>query len=73
MKPIYRTTDRSDYLDILFEAAQSAGAKLHLLGHDSPPVETRDIAYRGTFSRASLENLRDAEIAELCAKNKVTV
>ncbi|KAI8936116.1 hypothetical protein NX059_007615 [Plenodomus lindquistii] len=105
---------RADYVDILLEAAQSAGAKLRLdaelnnidfnqsklqlkdgsivhadvivgadglwsttrnlvLGHASPPVETGDLAYRGTFSRSSLDDLEDPAIAELCDRKKVTV
>ena len=44
----------------------------NLLGAPSPPVETGDLAYRGTFSRAQLLALRDPWIEALCAKKTVT-
>ncbi|KAF2022177.1 FAD/NAD(P)-binding domain-containing protein [Aaosphaeria arxii CBS 175.79] len=45
----------------------------HLLGHDSPPQETGDLAYRGTFSREALLALRDSGVNELCEQNIVTM
>ena len=36
-----------------------------VLGHPSPPVATGDLAYRGTFSRAQLEALRDPQVDDL--------
>ena len=43
-----------------------------LLGSPSPPVETGDLAYRGTFTKAQLEALNDPEVNELCSKKVVT-
>ena len=43
-----------------------------LLGSPSPPVETGDLAYRGTFTKAQLESLNDPEVNELCSKKVVT-
>jgi salicylate hydroxylase len=44
----------------------------NLLRAPSPPVETGDLAYRGTFSRAQLLALHDPWIEALCAKKTVT-
>ncbi|KAK8127972.1 FAD/NAD(P)-binding domain-containing protein [Apiospora sp. TS-2023a] len=44
-----------------------------ILGHDSPPQETGDLAYRGTFSISALQGLNDAQVDELCSKNIVTM
>jgi hypothetical protein len=44
-----------------------------ILGTQSPPTETGDLAYRGTFSKAQLLALQDPEIEALCAKRTVTV
>lgn len=43
-----------------------------ILGRPSLPIETGDLAYRATFSRAQLEGLADLKISELCAKPAVT-
>ncbi|KAH7125110.1 putative salicylate hydroxylase [Dendryphion nanum] len=44
-----------------------------ILGHESPPKETGDLAYRGTFSLNSLLSLDDPAVDELCKKNVVTM
>jgi salicylate hydroxylase len=44
-----------------------------LLGSPSPPTETGDLAYRGTFTRAQLDALHDPEVTALCSKKAVTV
>lgn len=44
-----------------------------LLGSPSPPVETGDLAYRGTFTREQLLALGDLRIKKLCACNSVNV
>ncbi|KAF2650857.1 FAD/NAD(P)-binding domain-containing protein [Lophiostoma macrostomum CBS 122681] len=44
-----------------------------ILGHASPPQETGDLAYRGTFSRSALLSLDDPAVDELCEKSVVTV
>jgi salicylate hydroxylase len=42
-----------------------------LLNSPSPPVETGDLAYRGTFTREQLLALGDSRIEELCSRNEV--
>jgi salicylate hydroxylase len=37
------------------------------------PLETGDLAYRGTFSKEQLLSLNDPKVEELCAKNSVTL
>ena len=37
------------------------------------PVETGDLAYRGTFSKEQLLSLNDSKVEQLCAKNVVTL
>lgn len=44
-----------------------------ILSSPSPPTETGDLAYRGTFTRAQLEPLSDLKVNDLCAERKVTV
>ncbi|KAF2703234.1 putative salicylate hydroxylase [Pleomassaria siparia CBS 279.74] len=44
-----------------------------ILGHDSPPRETGDLAYRGTFSLSALQALKDPAVDELCKQNIVTM
>ncbi|KAK7982182.1 hypothetical protein PG988_004420 [Apiospora saccharicola] len=44
-----------------------------ILGHESPPQETGDLAYRGTFSLSALQALNDTQVDELCSKNIVTM
>lgn len=39
-----------------------------LLGKPTPPEETGDLAYRGTFSLAQLENLNDPGVMKLIEK-----
>lgn len=43
-----------------------------LLDSPSPPVETGDLAYRGTFTREQLLALGDSRIEELCSQKSVT-
>jgi salicylate hydroxylase len=40
-----------------------------ILGHPSPPQATSDLAYRGTFSRSSLQALDNPAIDKLCENN----
>ena len=47
--------------------------RAQLLDSPSPPVETGDLAYRGTFTRAQLEELHDPRVEELCNKKALTV
>lgn len=44
-----------------------------ILGCDSPPQETGDLAYRGTFSLSALQGLNDFQVDELCRQNVVTM
>ena len=44
-----------------------------LLSHPSPPLETGDLAYRGTFTHAQLLSLNEPRISELCERKVVTV
>ena len=44
-----------------------------MLGTESPPFETGDLAYRGTFSKEQLLALGDPRVEELCAGKRVTV
>ena len=44
-----------------------------ILGRASPPKETGDLAYRGTFSRSALLALDDPAVDELCNKNLCTM
>ncbi|KAF2011971.1 FAD/NAD(P)-binding domain-containing protein [Aaosphaeria arxii CBS 175.79] len=44
-----------------------------LLERSAPPIETGDLAYRATFTRADLEALKDSRVDELCAQNSVTL
>lgn len=39
-----------------------------LLGYESPPTETGDLAYRGTFSKKQLLELQDPRVEELCSR-----
>lgn len=45
--------------------------RARILGHASPPKETGDLAYRGTFSLSALQNLKDPAIDELCKERVV--
>ncbi|CAI6335485.1 unnamed protein product [Periconia digitata] len=47
--------------------------RTRVLGHASPPQETGDLAYRGTFSLEALQTLRDPKVDELCLRNLVTM
>jgi len=44
-----------------------------MLGKESQPFETGDLAYRGTFSLAQLKELDDPRIEELCKESAVTL
>ncbi|KIX01938.1 uncharacterized protein Z518_07877 [Rhinocladiella mackenziei CBS 650.93] len=44
-----------------------------ILGRPSPPVETGDLAYRATFSRKQLLELKDPRVEELCLRHCVTL
>ncbi|KAH7417764.1 putative salicylate hydroxylase [Cadophora sp. MPI-SDFR-AT-0126] len=44
-----------------------------ILGHPSPPTETGDLAYRATFAKEQLQNLKDPRIDELCKKLAATI
>jgi salicylate hydroxylase len=44
-----------------------------ILGQDSSPQETGDVAYRGTFSLSALRALRDPAVDELCKQSTVTI
>jgi salicylate hydroxylase len=44
-----------------------------ILGTSSDPIETGDLAYRGTFSRKQLLELSDPRIEALCNKKAVTL
>lgn len=44
-----------------------------MLGHQSAPFETGDLAYRATFSRDQLQALDDPRIAALLQQEGVTV
>jgi len=44
-----------------------------LLGHESPPVETGDLAYRATLSREEIEALDDPEVKAIYDRQVVTV
>ena len=44
-----------------------------MLGAPSPPLETGDLAYRGTFSEAQLLALHDPRVEALCAQKTVTL
>lgn len=44
-----------------------------VLSSPSPPTETGDLAYRGTFSREQLEALNDPSVSELCSRAACTV
>ncbi|KAK6848822.1 hypothetical protein PG995_012655 [Apiospora arundinis] len=44
-----------------------------ILGHESPPQETGDLAYRGTFSLSALQELGDLQVDELCRQDVVTM
>jgi salicylate hydroxylase len=45
----------------------------HMLGHESPPQPTGDLAYRGTFSLAALQALDEPAVDELCKHKMVTM
>ncbi|PVH97216.1 FAD/NAD(P)-binding domain-containing protein [Periconia macrospinosa] len=47
--------------------------RARILGHDSPPQETGDLAYRGTFSLEALQALRSPAVDELCQQSLVTM
>ncbi|PLB47432.1 putative salicylate hydroxylase [Aspergillus steynii IBT 23096] len=53
--------------DGLWSSVRSA-----ILSRPCLPIDTGDLAYRATFSRAQLEALVDPQINELCAKTAVT-
>jgi len=44
-----------------------------VLGRPMPPVETGDLAYRGTFTRDQLESFNDEGINALIQKTNVQV
>ena len=44
-----------------------------ILDRTSPPIETGDLAYRGTFSKAQLLSLGDSKVEELCSRKTVSV
>ncbi|ORY67816.1 uncharacterized protein BCR38DRAFT_511183 [Pseudomassariella vexata] len=44
-----------------------------LLSTPSPPQETGDLAYRGTFSLEQLRALNDPDIAELCSRKIISI
>lgn len=44
-----------------------------ILGRESPPYETGDLAYRATLKTSDLLALNDAEVSELCVRNSVTL
>ncbi|KIV86034.1 hypothetical protein PV11_01675 [Exophiala sideris] len=44
-----------------------------LLEHPSPPIETRDLAYRATLPYEYIKSLHDPEIDELCQREVVSV
>lgn len=44
-----------------------------VLGRPMPPVETGDLAYRGTFTRGQLESFNDERINALIKKTNVQV
>lgn len=44
-----------------------------VLGTPADPTETGDLAYRGTFSRKQLLDLRDPGIEALCNRKAVTL
>jgi salicylate hydroxylase len=44
-----------------------------ILGRDSPPQQTGDLAYRGTFHLSDLQSLKDPAVDELCKKSIVTM
>ena len=44
-----------------------------LLGALSPSVETGDLAYRATFTRAALLSLEDTRVLELCSGKSVSI
>lgn len=47
--------------------------RTHILGRESPPKETGDMAYRGTFSLSALQAPGDPAVDELCRQRIVTM
>ncbi|KAK0755828.1 hypothetical protein N5P37_011609, partial [Trichoderma harzianum] len=45
----------------------------HVLGRPSPPVETGDLAYRGTFTRSQLRQLNDEKVNKLLDDSNIQV
>lgn len=45
----------------------------HVLGRPSPPVETGDLAYRGTFTRSQLRQLNDEKVNKLLDASNLQV
>jgi salicylate hydroxylase len=43
-----------------------------ILPQHGKPIETGDLAYRGTFARSQLEALKDPRVTELCSREEVT-
>ncbi|RFU80700.1 hypothetical protein TARUN_1524 [Trichoderma arundinaceum] len=45
----------------------------HVLGRPSLPIETGDLAYRGTFTRSQLQELKDDRVTELLSDSNIQV
>jgi salicylate hydroxylase len=45
----------------------------HVLGRPSPPAETGDLAYRGTFTRSQLAHLNDEKVNKLLDDSSIQV
>ncbi|RVX76070.1 hypothetical protein B0A52_00427 [Exophiala mesophila] len=50
-----------------------SGLREHVLGRPFAPLETGDLAYRGTFTRAQLEAFKDERVDKLLDKSNVQV
>lgn len=58
---------------LTFTARLWSTLRTRILGYPSPPQETGDLAYRGTFSLEALQALYDPAIDGLCKKRLVTL
>lgn len=50
-----------------------SGLREHVLGRPFAPLETGDLAYRGTFTREQLEAFKDKRVDKLLEKSNVQV
>ena len=65
---------RKDRIHLIYwDLGLWSGLRNVLLGKNSPPTETGDLAYRGTFSLAQLQSFNDPRLDELCSRKAVTL